>query len=73
MAALPVVDDDGLVKLGRLLQVEVARRDLQRRKADVHSRMQRLDAAGDAVGYRAALVEGVVVEERLRALTVELD
>ncbi|MEO7745992.1 MAG: DNA primase [Actinomycetota bacterium] len=73
VAALPVVDDDGLVKLGRSLQVEVARRDLLRRKADVHSRMQRLDAAGDAVGYRAALVEGVVVDERLRALAVELD
>jgi len=73
VAALPVVDDDGLVKLGRSLQVEVARRDLLRRKADVHSRMQRLDAAGDAVGYRAALVEGVVVDERLRALAVEQD
>ena len=38
-------------------------------EVQVHS----LDAAGDAVGYRAALVEGVVVDERLRALAVEQD
>jgi len=73
VAALPVDDDVGLVRLVRSLQVEVARRDLVRREADVHSRMQRLDAAGDAVGYMAALREAQVLVERRRALAVELD
>ena len=73
VASLPVVDDSGLERLGRSLQVEVARRDLVRREAEVHSRMQRLDANGDAVGYMAALREAQVLVERRRALQVELD
>ncbi|HEX8497425.1 MAG TPA: hypothetical protein VF661_09550, partial [Actinomycetales bacterium] len=73
VAELPVVDTTGLARLGRSLQVEIARRDLVRREADVHSRMQRLDAAGDAVGYMAALREAQVLVERRRALAVELD
>ena len=73
VSALPVVDDEGLRRLGRSLQIEVARRDLVRREADVHSRMQRLDAAGDAVGYMAALREAQVLVERRRALASELD
>ncbi len=73
VSSLPVADEVGLVRLGRSLQVEVARRDLVRREADVHSRMQRLDAAGDAVGYRAALTEATVLVERRRALVTELD
>jgi hypothetical protein len=39
-----------------------------RREAEVHSRMQRLDAAGDAVGYMAALREAQVLVERRAAL-----
>jgi DNA primase len=73
VAPLPVVDDDGLAYLGRSLQVEVARRDLVRREADVHSRMQRLDATGDAVGYMAALREAQALVERRRALETVFD
>ena len=73
VAPLQVVGDEGLVRLGRSLQIEVARRDLVRREADVHSRMQRLDAAGDAVGYRAALAEAQVLVERRRALAEGMD
>ena len=73
VAPLQVVGDEGLVRLGRSLQIEVARRDLVRREAEVHSRMQRLDAAGDAVGYRAALAEAQVLVERRRALAEGLD
>ena len=58
----------GLTRLGSSLQVDIAHRDLVRREADVHSRMQRLDAAGDAVGYMAALREAQVLVERRRAL-----
>jgi len=68
VAPLPVFDDQGLARLGSSLQVDIAHRDLVRREADVHSRMQRLDAAGDAVGYMAALREAQVLVERRRAL-----
>jgi DNA primase len=71
--ALPVVGDDGLVRLATALQVDIAQRDLVRREAEVHSRMQRLDASGDAVGYMAALREAQVLVERRRALSHPLD
>ncbi len=73
VAELPVVADDGLARLGSSLQVEIAQRDLVRRERDVHSRMQRLDAAGDAVGYMAALREAQVLVERRRALAARTD
>jgi DNA primase len=73
VASLPVVGDDGLARLGGSLLMEIARRDLARRKREVHSRLQRLDAAGDAIGYRAALSEAVVLEERQRALSARAD
>ena len=50
------------------LQVEIAGRDLLRQEAEVHSRMQRLDAAGDAIGFRAALVEAEAIVRRRTAL-----
>ena len=68
VAPLPVVDDQDLTRLGTSLQVGIAERDLVRREAEVHSRMQRLDAVGDAVGYMAALREAQVLVERRRAL-----
>ena len=68
VAPLPVVDGQDLVRLGTSLQVGIAERDLVRREAEVHSRMQRLDAVGDAVGYMAALREAQVLVERRRAL-----
>jgi DNA primase len=71
--ALPVVGDDGLARLASALQVDIAQRDLVRREAEVHSRMQRLDASGDAVGYMAALREAQVLVERRRALAHPLD
>ncbi|HET8617268.1 MAG TPA: DNA primase [Actinomycetales bacterium] len=71
--ALPVVDEDGLARLASALQVDIAQRDLVRREAEVHSRMQRLDASGDAVGYMAALREAQVLVERRRALAHPLD
>jgi hypothetical protein len=70
---LPVVGDDGLARLASALQVDIAQRDLVRREAEVHSRMQRLDASGDAVGYMAALREAQVLVERRRALAHPLD
>jgi DNA primase len=73
VAELPVVSDEGLARLGASLQIEIAQRDLVRRERDVHSRMQRLDAAGDAIGYSAALREAQVLVERRRALTARTD
>ncbi len=73
VSSMPVVDDDGLARLGASLQVDIAQRDLMRREKDVHSRMQRLDAAGDAVGYMAALREAQVLVERRRALAARAD
>ena len=58
VAPLLVTGDDGLGRLARSLQVEIAERDLLRQEAEVHSRMQRLDAAGDAMGSLAALRRG---------------
>jgi DNA primase len=69
VAPLPVVDEAGLARLAAALQVDIVQRDLVRREAEVHSRMQRLDAAGDAVGYMAALREAQMLVERRRALT----
>ncbi|GMA88842.1 hypothetical protein GCM10025868_40920 [Angustibacter aerolatus] len=57
VASVPAVGEAGLQPLGTALQVDIAERDLRRREAEVHSRMQRLDASGDAVGYTAALRE----------------
>jgi len=73
VAPLPVVDDEGLARLGNALQIEIAQRDLVRREAEVHSRMQRLDAVGDAVVYMAALREAQVLVERRRALRELVD
>ena len=73
VSPLPVLGDDGLARLGSSLQVDLAQRDLLRREKDVHSRMQRLDAAGDAVGYMAALREAQVLVERRRALAARAD
>ncbi|GAB3596376.1 DNA primase [Angustibacter peucedani] len=73
VSSLPVVGDDGMARLGASLQVEIAQRDLVRRERDVHSRMQRLDATGDAVGYMAALREAQVLVERRRALAARAD
>ena len=68
VAALPVAGDDGLGRLARSLQVVIAERDLLRQEAEVHSRMQRLDAAGDAVGSLAALKESEAIVRRRTAL-----
>ncbi|WP_426561399.1 DNA primase [Angustibacter sp. McL0619] len=73
VSELPVISEEGLSRLGASLQVEIAQRDLVRRERDVHSRMQRLDAAGDAVGYMAALREAQVLVERRRALAARTD
>jgi len=73
VSSLPVIADDGLARLGASLQVEIAQRDLVRRERDVHSRMQRLDATGDAVGYMAALREAQVLVERRRALAARAE
>ncbi|KQX69542.1 DNA primase [Angustibacter sp. Root456] len=73
VSPLPVVGDDGLARLGVSLQIDLAQRDLLRREKEVHSRMQRLDAAGDAVGYMAALREAQVLVERRRALASRAD
>jgi DNA primase len=73
VSPLPVLGDDELARLGASLQVDLAQRDLLRREKDVHSRMQRLDAAGDAVGYMAALREAQVLVERRRALAARTD
>jgi DNA primase len=73
VASLPVLDEEGLGRLGSSLQVSIAQRDLERREREVHSRMQRLDATGDAVGYMAALREAQVLVERRRALRELLD
>jgi DNA primase len=73
VAPLPVVHEDQLARLALSLQVEIAHRDLVRRERTVHSRMQRLDAAGDAVGYRAALREAQVLVERRSALRSRMD
>ena len=72
MAPLLVVGEDGLDRLAASLQVEVAARDLVRQEAEVHSRMQRLDAAGDAIGFRAALVEAEAIVRRRTALRERL-
>ena len=64
--------EDGLARLALSLQVEIAGRDLLRQEAEVHSRMQRLDAAGDAIGYRAALVEAEAIVRRRTALRERL-
>jgi DNA primase len=68
VAPLPVLDDQGLARLGNALQVAIAERDLSRRKAELHSKMQRLSANGDVAGADAALREAAALEERLRAL-----
>ncbi|MFL6100809.1 MAG: DNA primase [Actinomycetales bacterium] len=72
VAPLPVVGEEGLDRLAASLQVEVAARDLSRQEAEIHSRMQRLDAAGDAMGYRAALVEAEAIVRRRTALRERL-
>jgi DNA primase len=72
VAPLPVHGEDGLDRLAASLQVEIAGRDLLRQEAEVHSRMQRLDAAGDAIGYRAALVEAEAIVRRRTALRERL-
>ena len=72
VAPLPVHGEDGLERLAASLQVEIAGRDLLRQEAEVHSRMQRLDAAGDAIGYRAALVEAEAIVRRRTALRERL-
>jgi DNA primase len=73
VAPLPVATDDDLTRLASSLQVDIALRDLVRREAEVHSRMQRLDATGDAVGYMGALREAQVLVERRRALRSRSD
>jgi DNA primase len=72
VAALPIAGDDGLGRLARSLQVVIAERDLLRQEAEVHSRMQRLDAAGDAVGSLAALKESEAIVRRRSALRERL-
>ncbi len=72
VAPLLVRSEDGLGRLAISLQVEIAGRDLLRQEAEVHSRMQRLDAAGDAIGFRAALVEAEAIVRRRTALRERL-
>jgi len=72
VAPLLVRSEDGLARLATSLQVEIAGRDLLRQEAEVHSRMQRLDAAGDAIGFRAALVEAEAIVRRRTALRERL-
>ena len=72
VAPLLVRSEDGLARLAISLQVEIAGRDLLRQEAEVHSRMQRLDAAGDAIGFRAALVEAEAIVRRRTALRERL-
>jgi DNA primase len=72
VAPLPVVGEEGLDRLAASLEVEIAGRELKRQEAEVHSRMQRLDAAGDAMGYRAALVEAEAIVRRRTALRERL-
>ncbi|MGL5857867.1 MAG: DNA primase [Angustibacter sp.] len=68
VAALPAIDEDQVARLAASLQVEIAHRDLVRREREVHSRMQRRDAAGDVTGYQAALREAQALVERRGAL-----
>ncbi|WP_460445909.1 DNA primase [Angustibacter aerolatus] len=73
VASVPAVGEAGLQPLGTALQVDIAERDLRRREAEVHSRMQRLDASGDAVGYTAALREAQLLVQRRQALRALAD
>jgi hypothetical protein len=72
VAPLPVSGDDGMGRLARSLQVVIAERDLLRQEAEVHSRMQRLDAAGDGMGSLAALRESQAIVRRRTALRERL-
>jgi DNA primase len=72
VAPLMYSGDDGLHRLALSLQVGVAERDLTRQEAEVHSRIQRLDASGDAIGSRAAFVEAEALVQRRRALRERL-
>ena len=72
VAPLMYSGDDGLRRLALSLQVGVAELDLARQDAEVHSRIQRLDAAGDAMGSRAAFVEAEAIVRRRTALRERL-
>jgi DNA primase len=72
VAPLMFSGDDGLRRLALSLQVGVAELDLARQDAEVHSRIQRLDAAGDAMGSRAAFVEAEAIVRRRTALRERL-
>jgi DNA primase len=72
VAPLPISGDDGMGRLARSLQVVIAERDLLRQEAEVHSRMQRLDAAGDGMGSLAALRESQAIVRRRTALRERL-
>jgi DNA primase len=72
VAPLMYSGDDGLQRLALSLQVGVAELDLARQDAEVHSRIQRLDAAGDAMGSRAAFVEAEAIVRRRTALRERL-
>jgi DNA primase len=73
VSAIPVVDDEHLAQLGKALQVGIADRDLARRERAVRSRMQRLDADRDAIGFRAALVEVNTLVKRRTELRAGLE
>jgi DNA primase len=73
VSAIPVVDDEHLARLGKALQVEIADRDLARREGAVRSRLQRLDADRDAIGFRAALVEVNTLVKRRTELRAALE
>jgi DNA primase len=72
VAPLMFSGDDGLRRLALSLQVGVAELDLARQDAEVHSRIQRLDAAGDAMGSRSAFVEAEAIVRRRTALRERL-
>jgi DNA primase len=73
VSGIPVVDDEHLARFGKALQVEIADRDLARREGAVRSRLQRLDADRDAIGFRAALVEVNTLVKRRTELRAGLE
>ncbi|MGL4172609.1 MAG: DNA primase [Actinomycetota bacterium] len=68
VSPVPASDPEQVTRLANSLLAEIAHRDLVRQEREVHSRLQRLDAAGDSLGYMAALREAQAIVERRVAL-----
>ncbi len=71
VAEMRATDDSQVRRLAASVQAELAQRNLLRRENEIRSRMQRLDATGDAIGYRAALVEVTELVNQRMALRAQ--